>query len=134
METKEALYNRIKEYDIFVHSLYHDVKEYCQDKSIPLDDRWHVFVTANMGDHFSSITRYTPIVSEYIDTAWCERYETISIDYIMEWYEDKVYDILYKELERDPTPSELDNRLKEDLTEFKEDTLQKFIKSFEHDW
>lgn len=123
-----GLFNQAKD------NLYNEVKKYCQNKEIPLDDRWDIFCGADLGDHFSWITRYSPIVDEYIEEGYLNRYETIYIDDILEWYEEKVYEILEEELGEEPAQEQVEVYMREPLVEFKEDTMQKFIKSFNFDW
>ena len=113
MNNKEQLLKKIRAFKEEELSLYKEVKKYCQDGFISLEDRWDVFIESDMGDHKSSIQRYTPLINDYIDQRYWSRYETVYIDYIVDLFE------------------ELDEKF---VKEFKEDTLQMFIKSFELDW
>lgn len=130
METKESLKKRIEEYNDIHDTLYEDIKSYCQNKSIPLKDRWDIFIEADMGDHYSYINYYHQIVTDYIDRGWCQRHETIRIDNIEEWYAER----FFVDFGEDFISEEFEIQLEKALQDFREATLDNFIKSFELDW
>jgi hypothetical protein len=95
------------------------VKEFCQDKSIPLEERWEVFITSGLGDHDSwyhdadgiDWDRYT-----LHDNFYCDRHEVMKVDRML-------------------TLAKQGNMFEENGEEaFKEYFLDKFVYSFENDW
>ena len=128
------LINKLEQFHEDRRNLYDAVKKYCQDKAQPLEDRWYVFTLSDMGDDDPWIRRYTPIVNDYIEESYSDRYEIITIDDILEWYEETVWNKLSEELDEEPTNEQINAYLEESLKKFKEDTLQNFIKSFKFDW
>ena len=109
---------KIKKFKELQDSLKGELRLWVVDKSIPLEERWKVFIDSKLGDYKSFIERFNCVVGEeYIDTLET-KYSTEDVEQILEWAED--------EDENSYTP--------EDIIEFKENVLKKFIYSFQFDW
>ncbi len=93
-----------------------ELKEWVKDKSIPLDERWDTFFKSGLGRHISSIETFVNLTGNDICSVFQpSRHETIHLGDIAE------YGISSIESE-------------EAYNEFREDVLNKFVKSFEWDW
>ena len=91
-----------------------NLKEWVKDKSVSLDERWNVFFKSGLGMHVGSIEDFVNLdPDDYCDNV--SRCETIDLQDIRDWG--------IKSIE-----------LNEDYDAFREDVLNKFIKSFEWDW
>ena len=114
------------------------VKEYCQNKEFPLDKRWKLFIESDLGEHNGWIQNFETIDIENLKDF--NKYEFISVESLVELYNDYVEDDLYEEMElkSDYNTPEYDMFIKlcvdPKVNVFKEEILQKFIKSFEYDW
>ncbi len=108
---------KIENYLTNKEKLKTDLKEWVKDKSIPLDERFEVFIKSNLGDHrrFSESfnCKLGNVYLDYLE----QRYETQKVDEIIDFYNE------YKE-----------KFTETDLITFKENVLEKFVKSFEFDW
>ncbi len=88
-----------------------NLKEWVKDKSISLDERWDVFIKSDLGDHKTYYEDFVNFESDdYCDNF--EKYQTLNLSNA----------INYK------------NFSDEEYNEFREDVLNKFIKSFKWDW
>ena len=107
-----TLFNKHKE------ELTKKVKEYCQNKEYPLDDRWDLFINSNFGKHKEYYVEFEGINSNrYYDDFYIEKYETVQVKYLLKrGIEKQILDSDYK------------------INMFKEDVLTEFIKSFEYNW
>ena len=107
-----TLFNKYKE------ELTKKVKEYCQNKEYPLDDRWNLFINSNFGKHKEYYAEFEGIDSDrYFDDFYIEKYATVEVKYLLERGIDKQI------LDSD-----------DQINTFKEDVLEQFIKSFIFDW
>ncbi len=105
---------KIQELEKLKLKLTADLKEWVKDKSIPLDERWEVFFASGLGDHETCYEDFVNLNSDdYCDRV--SRHEVIYLSDIRDWGIDS--------LESD-----------EDYDAFREDVLERFIKSFEFDW
>jgi len=97
---------------------------YVKDKTISLDNRWNCFIESKLGINSPYIERFDcKVGKEYLNTRE-QRYETHDVQDIMDWLED---------LELDEELSTY-NINKEDIIEFQEKVLDKFIFSYKFDW
>jgi hypothetical protein len=89
-----------------------ELKKWVKDKSIPLEERWDVFVDSELWENDCYI-----IHSDVLDLDRCysnmDRHETINVEWILEYFSDEP---------------------KEKLDKFKEEILENFIYSFTYDW
>ena len=89
------------------------LKTWVIDKSVPLDERWEVFFKSGLGNHKS----YYQDFKYFSTNNYCDdrgKYAVIDLENVEERY--------------------LEDLTEEQLIEFKEDVLSKFIKSFTFDW
>jgi hypothetical protein len=110
------------------------VKEYVQDKSISLDDRWEIFEKSGFGDcpcwvqHLESL--HDDIVM-YDGLVHTDRNQTVSVFDIIEAYNEA-----RQEYEEDDSDDDFEKweRFRFDPVAFKEECLFKFIKGWKYDW
>jgi hypothetical protein len=101
------------------------VKTFVQNKDIPLEDRWEVFIEARCGheepfiQHFKSIN--DDILNAYEYIMYFERREVLAMDDVWERMMDSKEEIL----ERHPDT---------DFDAFREEVLDKFLWSYVMDW
>lgn len=91
-----------------------ELKEWVKDKSIPLEERWEVFFKSELGEN----STYYEEFEHFFNEVYCNRlnkYQTLKLKDVEE------YD-WFPELSH------------EELIEFKEDVLSRFINSFKWDW
>ena len=103
-------------------SLTADVKEYVQNTSIPLEDRWEVFKKCGVGKEESYIQHIIFNGEDICDTEPFSKYETIFLVNVVENKEDDLQ--YYKDVDF----------TRESIEAFKEEVLNQFIWSFEYDW
>lgn len=97
-----------------------EVKEYCQDTSKPLEDRWNLFINSGLGDHSNYIEEFdSEIIKWFLDTDCYQRHETIYVKRIIEIYCDN---------------NDIEDINDLDVIKLKENILKQFIKSFDLDW
>lgn len=107
---------KIEQLNKLKQNLTSELRKWVKDKSIPLNERWVVFFKSDLGEHVSSIEDFVNLNSDDVyDTYQPERYITI--------YLSDIRDYGIKSLESD-----------EDYDAFREDVLNKFIKSYRWDW
>jgi hypothetical protein len=120
MTTKGLLEVQIGNLKLMEQQLKEKLKEYVNNISEPLEDRWKLFVEAKLGDHKSYYAEFAGIDSDdYYDKYYIEKYQTVFVTELFE------HD---QELDK----PNLDTP--EKVTQFKEDVLKKFIYSFRYDW
>lgn len=109
---------RVKNLHHLISDVKKDLKKYCADKSIPLEERWKTFIDSDLGDH----DRYKHDPDGVDNTDLCQYF----------WYEKgesvSAIDLL------DSCKLEGNEDLKFNETEFKEYFLKEFVKSFTYDW
>lgn len=114
-EKLELLQQKVAELIAFKSELVKELKIYVVDKSISLDERWDLFIKADVGEELYDYENFVNFSSD----DWCDhfnRHQTIDLTQVKKenWY--------YK-FESD-----------EAYNEFREDVLSRFIKSFKNDW
>lgn len=109
-----------------------ELKKFVMDKSIPLKERWDLFIESKLGDHSNYIVHFNTIDDDLFgpdEIIRVSKYETITVEDICVYYlENKIYPY-----------AGLISKQNEKLTfinldEFKEEVLEKFIYSFTFDW
>lgn len=96
-----------------------EFKQWVKDQSVPLDERWNLFIQSKLGDHRHYYERFANFPSDgYYDDFFWDRHMTITVDNMYE-----------AGLDRE---GYLDTQDKAD--EFREDVLRQFIYSFNIDW
>lgn len=118
MVNSEQVISIIEDYLLIKQNAYDLVKEYVQNKDIPLEIRWDIFISTDLPNHYTSIVYFD---SYDINLDNYRRHETINL-------ETKVEDLEYEIMS-----GESDMTL-EELYTFKEEILSMFVKSFELDW
>lgn len=109
---------QIEEFLDVKKQLAEQLKVWVKDKSIPLDQRWELFVKSELGEKSNWIERFEGIDSDlYYDEFYIHKYQTTTVDYLYECACEN--DILVTD---------------EDKEAFKEDVLDQFIFSFKFDW
>jgi hypothetical protein len=99
---------------------------YIADTSVPLDERWEVFMSApsDLREHSRWIERFEGLPDDdfigYGGPVWVERHQTVDISDILSVLEGQEdYDFDFSAV---------------DVTAFKEDVLKRNLYSFEYDW
>lgn len=111
------------------------VKQYVQDKSIPLNERWEIFEQSGFGEHQCWIKHLDSLHDDivmYDGLVHADRMQSISVFTIIERYEDDMED-LDDEEKNDPDENKW-LKYKFDPITFKEECLAKFIKGWDYDW
>lgn len=109
----EEIKKLINKRDEINESLEIKVKELIKDKTIPLEDRFHIFIISDCGEEKPWIENFDSINED--DYYWYEnRYRTVEISEFIDCVEDREND--------------------ETIDKFKQEVLDKFIKSFVIDW
>lgn len=103
------------------------VKQYVQDTSIDLDERWEIFEKSDLGEHQSWIAHFDSLhddICMYDGLVHVDRHQIVTVFDIVERYNDDLRSDDIEDWEKfgfDPVA-------------FKEEALAKFIKSWEYDW
>jgi len=98
-----------------------ELQEWVVDKVIPLEERWNLFIKSGLGGHTWVYVDFdTDIGRDYCDDLE-QKYETHKVTDVLSWAEDQ---------EDHEKPRYTENQ----IIDFKESVLIKFIKSFDFDW
>jgi hypothetical protein len=111
---------RVEDLNKQIEAIKSEFAAYIADKSIPLDERWEVFMNApdNLQGSSPWIQRFKGLPKDFVGydgPVYAERYQTVDVEYIL--------DVI----------SEIDPS-KIDVVAFKEDVLSKNLYSFKYDW
>lgn len=111
------------------------VKNYVQDKTVPLDDRWEIFEKSGFGEHqYYSVhldSLHDDIVM-YDGLVHADRHQSISVFEIIEKYNENKEDF---EKQNYAAKNFLEwQKYKFDPIAFKEECISKFLKGWDHDW
>lgn len=123
---------KIEEFKNLEQVLIKELKEYVKDQTIPLESRWDLFISSNLGynqGYYLELKSYN--LERFYDRSWVERHSTV--------YPERVFDYIYDyELEDceegDDDYAELKAELEVTINTIKEELLSLFIKSWEFDW
>ena len=92
------------------NDLTEGLKVWVKDKSVPLEERWDVFLDSELGEISTYYEDYDGVDTDDL-LADHDKYQVIRVEHILERIEDD-----------------------EDAIRFKEDVLDKFSAGFEYDW
>jgi len=97
------------------------IKKIVTDPSIPLGQRWELFIKSNLGESEYGILDFKSleVLGDYI-YADLDRYSTISMERLFKLVCDMKYGSEHEKLHA--------------ITSFQEEVLQKFIREFTYDW
>lgn len=97
--------------------LIKELKDWVKDKSIPLEERWDVFIKSKLYDKsvWSHDWGYRDLIDDYKEETFAERYEIIAAKDIVDLF-----------LE--------DGKYLDIIDDFKEAVLKSFIGEFRFDW
>lgn len=114
------LLNELNRLEKLTNEVTDKVKAYVQDISIPLDNRWELFIKSDLGEEIRFVEDFGPLgnVYEYYDFFF-DRNQTVDLASFIANIEEGVYSIKIT---------------KEEINIIKEEILGKFIKSFIYDW
>jgi hypothetical protein len=114
---REKIENFLKEKS----ELRNELKQFVQDKSKPLNERWEIFVQSELGEKKSYFETFDHKIGEkYVDLLE-DKYSTHTVKNILDTIDDL-------------NEEENWNFTDEDINSFKEKVLEKFIWSFKFDW
>lgn len=114
--------DKIQKYEEDGQRLKDEVKQFVQDKTKPLEERWEIFCLAEMGERGDWVEDFDSLNKVYGgEVSW---YDDFCVERMQTVYLTNVLDTLTSK----------DNITEEQINEFKEEVLQKFIWSFEFDW
>lgn len=108
-----------------VDKLKESFKEFCQNKSIDIEDRWEVFeqIGAFFGEDEWFVVHFKSLPKEFImydgNYMHADRYQTINTTSIVEHIEEYEGDSKYSNI---------------NINDVKEEILDKFLWSFVYDW
>ena len=118
-----------------------ELKEFVKDKSIPLEDRWSLFIESGLSSHKNCIQDFKTFnIEDYHCNS--DRYETIEVTSIIEYLNYGIIDLselseLYeKYIETYPEDEEVENQeqidifMKQIIDSFKEECLDRFLYSY----
>jgi len=113
---------KIDEFNKLKASLIEEMKLWCVDKSIPLEERWKVFIESDLAPidrwyHHPDGVDWDKV--ELYNDFYCDRYQTMEASSFVELCQDKINDKEDFEC---------------DLDKVKEYFLSEFISGFIHDW
>lgn len=111
--------DRIKVFKLAKKEIKRAVKDYVQDKTIPLEKRWEVFITSELGNHEGIYHNPDGInwnKNTLCDDFYMSRYEIITAVSFVEVAQDNSEEKGY------------------DINAVKEYFLNEFLWSFENDW
>lgn len=111
------------------------VKEYIQDKSIPLDDRWEIFEKSGFGCEKSWIQHLESLNDDivmYDGLVHADRHQAVSVFEILERYYEHKEDFEKKSYNADKYLEW--QKYKFDPVAFQEECLEKFVKGWVYDW
>jgi hypothetical protein len=113
---------RVEDLNKQIEAIKREFEVYIADKSIPLDERWEVFMNApaDLRQHYCFLKYFKGVPDDFVSYDGyvpAARHETVSVDRILESLEEMVDDV-----------AEID------IVAFKEDVLSKNLYSFEYDW
>ncbi len=98
-----------------LENLKKEFKKWCKDKSIPLDERWNLFIKSKLGDHSSSYEDFDcKLGRDYTDDLE-DKYLNHDVEDVLEY-------------------TDLSNYEEKEIIEYKENVLKSFIKSYTFDW
>jgi hypothetical protein len=110
---KEKIEKYLEDKDI----LTKEMKLWVVDKTVPLDERWNLFLESQLGDDKSYIERFDCKVGDNMVDDMENKYAKFDIK--TSWDYGVFDDYEYSE---------------EEMIEYKENVLKSFIKSFQNDW
>lgn len=130
METIKELQELINNINKSKNDLCDKVKIVCQDKTLPLDERWQLFITSDFGKHEPFIKYLTNF-----DTSGYSRYKVIDLIEIVEYKLEDIgfYDLEYCLEDPDFNIQQYSQELDE-INKLREEILEKWIKSYTLDW
>jgi coenzyme F420-reducing hydrogenase alpha subunit len=101
-------------------TLIEELKKWVVNKSIPLEERWELFIKSELGDHETSYWDFNTFDNEkFHDGEYRQKYQTLIPEDVINWATSKFNKI---------------NATEEQINNFKEEVLKNFIKSWEFDW
>ena len=145
-----TIQDKLKELKLFEDKIIKEFREWLKDKLIPVNERWKVFIESGKGNeetfivHFKSLS---PVkhwgrnpIEDYLHEN-LERYYSIAAEDIVEMMEEEFdgkygflgKSFLFKQSYNDNDIIEYTTS-EQDIINFKEECLEKFIKSFKMDW
>lgn len=123
---------KIEEFLLKREELIKEFKEYVVDKTIPLESRWDLFISSDLGEERDYILRLKSYnLDRYYDRSWCEKHDIIEPGYLFEYIEE--YELEDCEPEDDDY-ADLKAGLEITINNIKEELLSLFIKSWRFDW
>lgn len=125
--------NKIEEYLKLQETLREELRSWVLDEDVPLEERWEVFISSDLGDHSYWIENFHPLLEKYYLNRECNRHETIEIYSVDENYQEDLWD-KYSRIEDDSDKINLLIIQDETLQEFRRAAMKAFIKSFVLDW
>ena len=111
------------------------VKQYVQDKSISLDDRWEIFERSGFGEHNCWIKHLDSLhddICMYDGLVHVDRNQDVSVFYIIETYKEDVESYNNQDWCKDNILEW--KKYGFDPDNFKEECMQKFVKGWKYDW
>ena len=112
------------------------IKEYCQNKNYPLDKRWELFIDSSFGFYERWHVDFDTVEIEQMRDF--NRYEEVYANDLIDLYFDYIDAKLHKELKEESDNMSdkffIKNYVNPKVDIFKEEILEKFIRSFTYDW
>lgn len=89
---------KIEEFLLKREELQNELCEYVKDKTIPLESRWDLFMSSDLGEEQSCILRLKSYnLDKFYDKEWFDRGQTIDMDYLSDF----IYDIILCDYEEE---------------------------------
>lgn len=108
--------SKLKNFELSKNILTIEIKNYVQDTTQPLDERWNIFITSNLGEDESWYLDLQSYDLENFYSDWnISRHRCVDVSDIIDYLTDLEVN------------SEIINNVKEEI-------LKLFIKSFTYDW
>lgn len=115
----ETMKEKVENYLNLQNEIRIELKEYVKDKSIPLDERWELFIMCELGNNEPYIEHFNSFNDdELFAELELSRNEVVTSESIIDLLDTNIYgEYLYTTLD-----------------DVKEEILDKFITSFKLDW
>jgi len=109
---------KIEQFFLLKKELEIELVEWVKDKSIPLEERWDVFIKSKLGNHSGGLYWNFESLDEELFHSEHGKYETLNVEDVISWF----------------ARNNKNKYTETDFNNFKEEALAEFIYSWDLDW